>query len=158
MRIAPGPPEGTSDGAPHIQTPSQAEHGLGRAFSFEEITPCRVACEEKEEKIMERKYPETYAHLIGLMDKPGKELGGTMAGFGQLPKQALADGALATKFKELITLAIASPPTVKATSLPTFGPPSGPVPPDRRSRKPSASPSTWGEGRRWFTGARHLRP
>jgi len=55
---------------------------------------------------MEKKYPETYDRLIGLMGKLGKELGGTMAGFGQLHKQALADGALATKFKELITLAI----------------------------------------------------
>ncbi len=55
---------------------------------------------------MEKKYPETYDRLIGLMGKLGKELGGTMAGFGQLHKQALADGALTTKFRELITLAI----------------------------------------------------
>ncbi len=55
---------------------------------------------------MEKKYPETYDRLIGLMGKLGKELGGTMAGFGQLHKQALADGALSTKIKELMTLAI----------------------------------------------------
>jgi len=28
----PGPPEGTIEGATHIQTPSQAEHGLGGVF------------------------------------------------------------------------------------------------------------------------------
>jgi AhpD family alkylhydroperoxidase len=65
-----------------------------------------LACGEKEEKIMEKKYPETYDRLIGLMGKLGKELGGTMAGLGQLHKQALADGALSTKIKELMTLAI----------------------------------------------------
>ena len=42
---------------------------------------------------MEKSYPETYDRLRGLMGKLGKELEGTMAGFGQLHKQALADGA-----------------------------------------------------------------
>ncbi len=55
---------------------------------------------------MEKSYPETYDRLTGLMGKLGKDLGGTMAGFRQLHKQALGDGALTTKFKELITLAI----------------------------------------------------
>ncbi len=55
---------------------------------------------------MEKRYPETYDRLRGLMGKLGKELEGTMAGFGQLHKQALADGALSAKIKELITLAI----------------------------------------------------
>lgn len=55
---------------------------------------------------MDKSYPETYDRLRGLMGKLGKEIEGTMAGFGQLHKQALADGALTTKVKELITLAI----------------------------------------------------
>ncbi len=55
---------------------------------------------------MEKRYPEIYDHLRGLMGKLGKELEGTMAGFGQLHKQALVEGALSTKIKELITLAI----------------------------------------------------
>ncbi len=55
---------------------------------------------------MEKSYPEAYDRLMGLMGKLGKELGGTMGGFGQLHKQALADGALTARFKELITLAI----------------------------------------------------
>jgi hypothetical protein len=31
----PGPPEGTIEGATHIRTPSQAEHGLGGRFHFQ---------------------------------------------------------------------------------------------------------------------------
>ncbi len=55
---------------------------------------------------MERGYPEHYDRIRGLLGKLGKELEGPMAGFGQLHKQAMADGAMSTKFKELITLAI----------------------------------------------------
>jgi AhpD family alkylhydroperoxidase len=61
---------------------------------------------EKGEKIMEKSYPEHYDRIRGLLGKLGKEAEGTMAGFGQLHKQAMADGALSAKFKELITLAI----------------------------------------------------
>ena len=55
---------------------------------------------------MGKRYPEEYDRIRGLLSKLGKEAEGTMAGFGQLHKQAMADGALSTKFKELITLAI----------------------------------------------------
>jgi AhpD family alkylhydroperoxidase len=55
---------------------------------------------------MEKRYPEYYDRLRGLMGKLGKELEGPMAGFGQLRKQVFPDGALTTKAKELITLAI----------------------------------------------------
>ena len=52
-------------------------------------------------------YPEYHSHLRTLLGKLGKELQGPMAGFGQLHKAAVADGALSAKFKELIALAIA---------------------------------------------------
>ncbi|MFQ5656456.1 MAG: carboxymuconolactone decarboxylase family protein [Candidatus Methylomirabilales bacterium] len=55
---------------------------------------------------MEKRYPEYYDRLRGLMGRLGKELDGPMSGFAQLHTQALADGALSTKVKELITLAI----------------------------------------------------
>ena len=55
---------------------------------------------------MGKKYPEYYDRLKRLMGKLGKELEGPMAGFGQLHKQVFPDGALTTKTKELITLAI----------------------------------------------------
>jgi len=60
----------------------------------------------KEEKIMEQRYPEYFDRLRGLMGKLGKEIEGPMTGFGQLHKQVFPDGALTTKVKELITLAI----------------------------------------------------
>jgi AhpD family alkylhydroperoxidase len=55
----------------------------------------------------EKRFPEYYDHLRGLLGKLGKELPGPMAGFGQLHKQAVAGGALTPKVKELIALAIA---------------------------------------------------
>ena len=55
---------------------------------------------------MEKRYPEYYGRLKGLMGKLGKELEGPMAAFGQMHKQVFPDGALTTKTKELITLAI----------------------------------------------------
>lgn len=55
---------------------------------------------------MEHRYPEQYDRIRGLLGKLGKEVEGPMAGFGQLHKQAMAEGALSAKFKELITLAI----------------------------------------------------
>jgi AhpD family alkylhydroperoxidase len=55
---------------------------------------------------MEKRYPESYDRIRSLLSKLGKEAEGPMAGFGQLHKQAMADGALSAKFKELITLAI----------------------------------------------------
>jgi AhpD family alkylhydroperoxidase len=52
-------------------------------------------------------YPEYHSRLRNLLGKLGKELQGPMAGFGQLHKAALADGALSMQVKELIALAIA---------------------------------------------------
>ena len=51
-------------------------------------------------------YPELYDHLRGLIGRLGKELPGPMSGFSQLHKQALADGVLDAKTKELMALAI----------------------------------------------------
>ncbi len=36
VSIAPGPPEGTIESATPIRTPSQAKHGLGGRFTFEQ--------------------------------------------------------------------------------------------------------------------------
>lgn len=55
---------------------------------------------------MENRYPEHYDRIRGLLGKLGKAVEGPMAGFGQLHKQAMAEGALSTKVKELTTLAI----------------------------------------------------
>jgi AhpD family alkylhydroperoxidase len=52
-------------------------------------------------------YPEYYNHLGELMGKLGKEIPGPMSGFSQLHRQAVAGGALSTKIKELMALAIA---------------------------------------------------
>ena len=56
---------------------------------------------------MNKQYPAYYEQLIGLMGALGKEIPGPMAGFGQLHKQSMTDGALSAKTKELIALAIA---------------------------------------------------
>jgi len=61
---------------------------------------------EKEKCLMEKTYPEYRQHLQSLMIKLGNELPGPMSGFGQLHRQAVADGALSTKVKELIALGI----------------------------------------------------
>jgi AhpD family alkylhydroperoxidase len=45
---------------------------------------------------MEKRYPEYYGRLKGLMGKLGKELEGPMAAFGQLHNQVFPDGALIT--------------------------------------------------------------
>jgi AhpD family alkylhydroperoxidase len=51
-------------------------------------------------------YPEYHGHLKELMRGLGKELPGPMSGFVQLHKQAMSDGALSAKVKELMALAI----------------------------------------------------
>ena len=56
---------------------------------------------------METRYPEYYNHLKGAVNKLGTEIPGPMSGFAQMHKKALVDGALSTKVKELISLAIA---------------------------------------------------
>ena len=54
-----------------------------------------------------KSYPEHYEAIRGLMGELGSELKGPMSAFGQLHKQAVADGALSAKVKELIALGIA---------------------------------------------------
>ena len=56
---------------------------------------------------MSKNYPEHYAFINGLMAELGAELKGPMGGFSRLHKEAVADGALSTKVKELIALSIA---------------------------------------------------
>jgi AhpD family alkylhydroperoxidase len=62
---------------------------------------------QKETDMTGQSYPEYHSHLRNLLGKLGKDLQGPMAGFGQLHKAAVADGALSGKIKELIALAIA---------------------------------------------------
>ncbi|MBX3052174.1 MAG: carboxymuconolactone decarboxylase family protein [Caldilineaceae bacterium] len=54
-----------------------------------------------------KQYPEYYEHLKQSMGKLGGEIPGTMGGFGQLHQNAVADGVLSAKVKELIALGIA---------------------------------------------------
>ena len=56
---------------------------------------------------MSNNYPEHYAYISGLMAELGSELKGPMAGFSKMHKEAVADGVLSTKTKELIALSIA---------------------------------------------------
>lgn len=56
---------------------------------------------------MDRNYPEYYYRIQHLMSNLGQELPAPMAGFVQLHRTAVAEGALSTKIKELIALAIA---------------------------------------------------
>ena len=51
-------------------------------------------------------YPGCYEHVSEMMERFGAESPGVMGGFGQLHKAAIADGALSSKTKELIALAI----------------------------------------------------
>jgi AhpD family alkylhydroperoxidase len=51
-------------------------------------------------------YPDTYRHYAEQMQELGKRLQGPMSGFGQLHSASVADGALSSKVKELIALAI----------------------------------------------------
>lgn len=56
---------------------------------------------------MGKQYPGYFVELQQLMANLGTALPGTMGGFGQLHKQAMQDGVLSTKVKELIALSIA---------------------------------------------------
>jgi AhpD family alkylhydroperoxidase len=56
---------------------------------------------------MMQDYPQYYNHLRARVDVLRHELPGPMSGFGMLHKEALADGTLSVKTKELIALAIA---------------------------------------------------
>ncbi len=55
---------------------------------------------------MEKSYPEYLERIKFLTGKLAKEIPGTVGGFGKLHKEALSEGALSTKMKELIALAI----------------------------------------------------
>jgi len=55
---------------------------------------------------MSKSYPEIYENLVGLMARLGEEAPGVMGGFAQLHSTSTAEGALSTKVKELIALAI----------------------------------------------------
>jgi AhpD family alkylhydroperoxidase len=56
---------------------------------------------------MEKQYPEYLDHLRRLTSQMGSEMSGTMSGFAQLHRHAMADGVLTAKVKELIALGIA---------------------------------------------------
>jgi AhpD family alkylhydroperoxidase len=57
--------------------------------------------------MMEQNYPAYYDRLRELIRTLRHDLPGPMAGFAQLHQQAVADGALSKKVKELIALGIA---------------------------------------------------
>lgn len=56
---------------------------------------------------MGKDYPVYFEQLQKRMGLVGQDLPGVMSGFGQLHKASLENGALSTKTKELIALAIA---------------------------------------------------
>jgi len=56
---------------------------------------------------MAKDYPKHYKHVRELMGKLSRDIPNTMEGFSALHKAAAGDGALSTKFKELIALGIA---------------------------------------------------
>jgi AhpD family alkylhydroperoxidase len=56
---------------------------------------------------MHADYPKYHEHLQKLSAKLARELRGTMSGFTQLRVAAAAEGALSSKTKQLIALAIA---------------------------------------------------
>jgi AhpD family alkylhydroperoxidase len=56
---------------------------------------------------MEPDYSQRHRHLQALLGRLAKELPGPVGGFGRLHKESIAKGALPTKIKELIALAIA---------------------------------------------------
>ncbi len=54
-----------------------------------------------------KNFPDQYKELNAWMEKLGAALPGPMSGFAQLHEKAIAQGALDSKTKELIALAIA---------------------------------------------------
>jgi AhpD family alkylhydroperoxidase len=55
---------------------------------------------------MTTNYTEYHEHLEERLSQLGRELPGPMTGFARLHKKAMEDGALSTKTKELMALAI----------------------------------------------------
>jgi len=56
---------------------------------------------------MQVNYPEYHKHLRKLAGDLGKEIRSTMSAFGHLYAASTTEGALSTKFKQLIALSIA---------------------------------------------------
>ena len=56
---------------------------------------------------MEKHYPEYFDHLRGRSVQLRHELPGVMNGFAEMYRQAMVEGALTTRTKELIALGIA---------------------------------------------------
>lgn len=54
-----------------------------------------------------KNYPKQLSHIRQMMGKLGQEIPETMGAFGKLHKASAGDGAMDTKTKELIALAIA---------------------------------------------------
>ncbi len=55
---------------------------------------------------MDKKYPEQLERIKSLIGVLSKELPGPASGFSKLHKESLAEGAISTKLKELMALAI----------------------------------------------------
>ena len=55
---------------------------------------------------MQKQYPEYRAHLQRQVAKLAREMRGPMLGFAKLHREAVADGVLSRKIKELIALGI----------------------------------------------------
>jgi AhpD family alkylhydroperoxidase len=56
---------------------------------------------------VDKDFPKYYKDLCSWMEKMGQQMPGQMGGFGQLHKEAIKEGALSSKTKELIALGIA---------------------------------------------------
>jgi AhpD family alkylhydroperoxidase len=61
---------------------------------------------EQTEANVNKDYIDIYSHLCELMGRLGDDAPGVMEGFGKLHEASTADGALDTRTKELIALAI----------------------------------------------------
>ena len=65
---------------------------------------------------MSTDYPERRKQLVALLAQMGKALPGPAGGFARLHRDAVTEGTLSTKVKELIAMAIAMPPGAKVAS------------------------------------------
>ena len=55
---------------------------------------------------MQKQYPEYHAHLQQLIGQLSKQIPGTMSAFVEMHRDAVADGVLSARVKELMALAI----------------------------------------------------
>ena len=55
---------------------------------------------------MQKNYPEYRKHLESLIGQLGRRVPGTMSSFAEMHRQAVSDGALTGRMKELIALAV----------------------------------------------------